>query len=642
MHTIFFIISMLVAVVVANVLYRHYSKIPLPVHLIVVGVILAVFPLFRGFAFDPSLFILAVIAPLLYNEAQSASRYWIGRGAINIFSLSIVLVVVTVLVVGTLLHSVFSFIPLVLAFTLCAIVTPTDASAVSTLTPKTEEFRIPQIIMQNESLFNDASGIVIFNLALTVFITGNFSINHALSIFVIQFVGGLILGALMGLITRSVLRFLIGMSDDTPFIMVSIELMIPFLVYFIGEELKLSGILAVVAAGLVQGSERDNLGLVSSRMQLVRANVWEIVEEALSGIVFVLLGISLPVVIQQIVTRQPSLIWLLILAGVVLYAAKFALRMVWTRYLVWMHRRSDHRWTDSWIMAFSGVSGTISLSLAFLLPEQINGHPFMYRSMLIFIATVVILISIALAAIALPNIAKDEPKTDQQDESAWLRRMIIAGIHEIRNDQEHPAEASIVVDTISQQLSKPRLKKRRLQRKILAAADEAERQAVKELFDRDQISSAELRNYFRFLKLSLFTFRGKIWHNLWLRIKFSIHISRRRELGVGRNMLLTSPLISEQLYWQKVFEVNGNDIHPIESVGFDAAMQAMRPFRHHKTSHELHVVQRFYRERHRRMNMPPTSESAIYLLFLRAFHAEYEFFQQELLAGDLSPEVDAY
>lgn len=334
MHTIFFILSLLVAVVVANVVYRHYSKIPLPIYFIILGIILAVLPLFRNFTLDPSLFILAVIAPLLYNEAQSASQYWIGRGAINIFSLSIVLVIVTVIVVGILLHRIFNFIPLVLMVMLCAIVTPTDAAAVSSLTPKTDEYQIPQIIMQNESLFNDASGIVIFDLALTAFITGNFSINHALSVFIIQFIGGLILGAIIGLIVRSILRLLIGLNDDTSFIMVSVELIVPFLVYFIGEKLNLSGILAVVAAGLVQGSERDNLGLVSSRMQLVRANVWEIVEEALSGGVFVLLGVSLPMVVKQIMTQQAALLWLLILAGLILYAAKLVLRLFWTRYLV--------------------------------------------------------------------------------------------------------------------------------------------------------------------------------------------------------------------------------------------------------------------------------------------------------------------
>lgn len=610
MHTIFFVLSMLVVVIMANVVFRHYGKIPLPIYLIAFGVILTVFPLFRSFTLDPSLFILAVIAPLLYNEAQSASRYWIGRGAINIFSLSIALVIVTVIIVGVLLHTVFTFIPLVLAITLCAIVTPTDAAAVSTLTPKTEEYQIPQIIMQNESLFNDASGIVIFDLALSVFITNEFSFNHAMSIFLIQFIGGLALGTIFGFVVRSILRLLINLSDDTPFIMVSVELMVPFLVYFIGEELNLSGILAVVAAGLVQGSERDNLGIVSSRMQLVRANVWEIVEEALSGGVFVLLG-------------------------VVLYFAKLILRLLWTRYLVWMHLESKHRWTDSWIMAFSGVSGTISLSLAFLLPETINGQPFVYRPMLVFIATVVILLSIGFASVLLPKITKGSQQAEPDNSEHWLRKMIIAGIHEIRDDNDHPAEASIVVDTISQQLLRRHFNNSHLQRKILNEADYAERKAIRELYDQQKISSTEFSNYTRFLDLSMFTMRGNFLHNLFLRIKFGIRIRRRRDLSVGQSMLLTSPLISEQLYWQRVFMLNGNDIHPVESVGFEAAMAAIEPFRSHKAGPELHAIQRFYRQRHRRLGFPTPSNEVIYQLFLQAFHAEYEFFQQALSSGDL-------
>lgn len=639
MHTIFFVLSMLVVVIMANVVFRHYGKIPLPIYLIAFGVILTVFPLFRSFTLDPSLFILAVIAPLLYNEAQSASRYWIGRGAINIFSLSIALVIVTVIIVGVLLHTVFTFIPLVLAITLCAIVTPTDAAAVSTLTPKTEEYQIPQIIMQNESLFNDASGIVIFDLALSVFITSEFSFNHAMSIFLIQFIGGLALGTIFGFVVRSILRLLINLSDDTPFIMVSVELMVPFLVYFIGEELNLSGILAVVAAGLVQGSERDNLGLVSSRMQLVRANVWEIVEEALSGGVFVLLGVSLPLVVKQIMAQRTTLIWLLILAGVVLYFAKLILRLLWTRYLVWMHLESKHRWTDSWIMAFSGVSGTISLSLAFLLPETINGQPFVYRPMLVFIATVVILLSIGFASVLLPKITKGSQQAEPDNSEHWLRKMIIAGIHEIRDDNDHPAEASIVVDTISQQLLRRHFNNSHLQRKILNEADYAERTAIRELYDQQKISSTELSNYTRFLDLSMFTMRGNFLHNLFLRIKFGIHIRRRRDLSVGQSMLLTSPLISEQLYWQRVFMLNGNDIHPVESVGFEAAMAAIEPFRSHKAGPELHAIQRFYRQRHRRLGFPTPSNEVIYQLFLQAFHAEYEFFQQALSSGDLPAEI---
>ncbi|WP_225418515.1 cation:proton antiporter [Loigolactobacillus iwatensis] len=549
MSTLFFILSLLLAVIVANIIFRHFAKVPLPIYLIGLGIVLAIFPIFRNFTFDPSLFILLVIAPLLYDEAQSASRYWIGRGAINIFSLAIMLVVVTVLIVGPVLHGLFSFIPLTLAFALGAIVTPTDAAAVSALAPENPDFKIPLTILKNESLFNDASGIVIFDLSLVAFTTGAFSFRTALTTFAAEFIGGLVIGVIIGLVTRSIFRSLISLADDTPLIIVTLDLIMPFLIYFVAQQLHFSGILAVVAAGLVQGSEQDKLRLTSSRVQLVRANVWEMITGLLSGIVFVLLGVSLPTVIAQILAGQPGLIWLLILAGVVLYVIKFGLRLLWTRYLVWMHISSKHRWRDSWLMAFSGISGTISLSLAFLLPERIHGQPFAARSSLIFIATVVILLSLLLSTILLPKIVKGTASTETNDLKWWTREMIIAGIKAIRNNQEHPAEASIVIDTISQQLTQNHLRHPRQERRILLVANAAEHEAIAKLRKAGKITSAESYYYKRFLDLSLFTVSSNLLKNIFLRIRFGIQTARRRELRVGENMFFTSPLISEQLYW---------------------------------------------------------------------------------------------
>lgn len=484
MTQVFFILALLAVVVIASIVNRHLTRVPLPIVLIVAGVILAFFPMFWDFSFDPSLFIFAVIAPLLYHEAQTASRYWIGRGARNIASLAILLVTVTVVVVGSLVHALFPVIPLALAMTVCAIVTPTDASAVGALVPETDEFKIPLIILQNESLFNDATGIVAFELSLAAFITGEFSVEHALSDFFVAFVGGLLLGLVLGFVVRGLLHLLMEFHDDTAFIVVVAELSIPFIVYFVGEEIGVSGILAVVAAGLVQGAERADLGLSSSRMQLVRGNVWEIVEGVLSGIVFVLLGASLPEVIEQIDSSHHNLVWILVLAGVVLYAAKFVVRLLWTRYLVWMHKKSAHRWLDALMMTFSGVSGTISLALALTLPSQVNGHSFTYRPMLIFVASVVIIISIVLPALALPRMVPDQENEDltEKEHQQWNRKMVTAAVHKVRSYSDvHPSETSIVVSSLEEQLVDGKLRHPKRERQILVAANEAELEAVKKL-----------------------------------------------------------------------------------------------------------------------------------------------------------------
>ena len=632
MTQVFFILALLAVVVASSIVHRHLPKLPLPIVLIVLGAGLALFPLFWNFTFDPSLFIFAVISPLLYHESQTASRYWIGRGARNILSLAIVLVAVTVIVVGSLVHVLFPVIPLALAMTVCAIVTPTDASAVGALVPENDEFKIPLVILQNESLFNDATGIVAFELSLAAFMTGEFSVEHAIGDFLLTFIGGLVLGTILGFVVRGLLHVLMEFHDDTAFIVVVAELSIPFIVYFAGEELGVSGILAVVAAGLVQGAERADLGLSSSRMQLVRSNVWEIVEGVLSGIVFVLLGVSLPEVVQEIDATHHNLVWTLVLAGIVLYAAKFVLRLLWTRYLVWMHRKSAHRWLDALMMSFSGVSGTISLSLALMLPVQINGQPFTYRPMLIFVASVVILISILAPVFVLPHIVKgqDEQEREKSEYLKWTDQMIIEGIKAVRNDPEFPTESGIVASSLSEQLVTGKLRRPRKEREILMAAHGAEVAAIKQMRERGEISEKDLSDYMRFLNLSVFSFDNSLWKNVLLRIRFGLHTSRHEEMTEGENMLYVSPLIAEQIYWRRAFDLRGGNICVPESVGFKAAMSVLDFDKWPDSKRELHAVKQFYSERHRRLALPEPRREIVYRLFLKAFHAEYEFFQKAL------------
>ncbi len=133
MDMVLLLTIILAAVVFANILARHVSFIPLPFFLILLGILLAVLPVYRNFHLDPSTFALAIIAPMLFNEAQNSSRFWIGRSITNILSLAVGLVLVTVLVVGSGLHAVMTILPLTLCFALLAIVTPTDASAVNSI-----------------------------------------------------------------------------------------------------------------------------------------------------------------------------------------------------------------------------------------------------------------------------------------------------------------------------------------------------------------------------------------------------------------------------------------------------------------------------------------------------------------------------
>lgn len=215
MDQVFVFVLMMAAVVLANVLAKHLPVIPLPFWLIGLGMVLAIFPFFRSFTLDPSVFAFAIITPLLFNEGQNASRLWIGRTLGNILSLAVGLVLVTVLVLGFGLSAV-TFVPLSLAFALIAIVTPTDASAVTAISRTNPLSEGQLLILENESLFNDAAGIVAFDLALAAFVSGQFSAWQATGQFLYVAIGGILFGAIVGTLIVSLRTQLIKWGDDEP------------------------------------------------------------------------------------------------------------------------------------------------------------------------------------------------------------------------------------------------------------------------------------------------------------------------------------------------------------------------------------------------------------------------------------------
>nr|WP_252904340.1 sodium:proton antiporter [Secundilactobacillus silagei] len=603
------------------------------------GLLLALLPAYKGFHLDPSTFAFAIIAPMLFNEAQNSSRFWIGRSITNILSLAVGLVVVTVLIVGTSVHALYVILPLSLSFALVAIVAPTDASAVNSIFEANPIAEEQAATLQHESLFNDAAGIVIFDMALAAYMSGKFSIGTAVGMFAWEFLGGLLFGAFIGVMVVSSRLFLIRHNDDTPLIMVLIQLLTPFLVYLLAEKLALSGILAVVAAGMVQGSERDKLRLTSSRMQIVTSNVWEILSGVLSGTVFVLLGLSLPDVIRALNAHADTQITIpkLLLLGLFLYALKGIIRLLWTRFLLKRRTKSDHIWRDSLVMALSGANGTITLSLAFSIPTMVNGHAFLLRGPLIFLAAVVILTSLLLPTIFVPLLLPSQKST--QPRYKWVRRMIQAGISDLVAEKEHPAEAQIVIDSLQQALILDATPNLRIERQIMKQVHKVESQKIQEMFEKGQITEDEMTYYNKFLELNHFSADEKVWKNVWLRIRFSLHIGTLyKDLHRAQEAFLTAPVALEEVYWREAFEKHGEDILPIEEAGFEAVMDYLKR-NSGENGVETNLVRRFYRTRHRRIRGGDVDPNMVYQLFMRAFHAEYELIQRAIAKGDISADL---
>ena len=627
---------MLATVIVGKLLARHVPQIPLPFFLIGLGAALAIMPSLRSFTIDPSAFSFAIIAPLLFNEGQNASRGQIGRSLTNIVSLAVGLVIVSVVILGFGVHALFPVIPLSLAFALIAIVTPTDASAVSAVAQANPLSTSQMQLLNNESLFNDAAGIVAFDLALSAYISGQFSATDALLDFLFVFFGGILLGALAGIFIVNLRAWLIRIGDDEPLIMVGIQLLTPLLVYFLAEELARSGILAVVAAGSAQGVERDRLRLTSARMQIISANVWEMIAAVLSGLVFVLLGVSLPNVVIEALRGQAGLFGLLIGIGAFIYVAKSFVRFIWSRTLLKMGKK--HRWRNALIMMLGGANGTITLSLAFSIPQTVAGHHFALRQGLILIAAVEILLSLIVPVIVLPFCVSKPPKRNRQ--FIWLRRMLAAGIDAMRDETEHHSEAQIVADALAQEMILNDNPSRRLQRTIFEGTITAEKSAIETLRMNGTITRDEAHYYNRFIDLNDFTADQRLWKNLWLRFRFSFNMGRMyKAFNEAQNAFLTTPLNLEPIYWKRQFAAHGEDLLPIEQAGYTAVMRYLQRIETIQNRSAVNTIRRFYRDRHRRVHSESFDGDALYAMFLKAFHAEYEFIQQAFTDGKLSRDL---
>lgn len=253
MDAFYLVALLIVATIVSNMIYTVFPKIPLTFYQIGCGFLLTLLPIFRNYSLYPEFFMVGIIAPLMFNDGRNTNVSHLGHAFGLVISMAVYLAIFTATAIGIFAHTMMTLIPLSLCFALAAIVTPTDSLAFSSIT---ENVQLPENVagtLESESLFNDASGIVVFNLALSSFLTGQFSFSKGLVNFLISFFGGLLIGLIAGLIFVKLQTFLVNKSMDTTSVIVPFSLMTPFAIYLLSEHLGCSGILAVVAAGIVYG-----------------------------------------------------------------------------------------------------------------------------------------------------------------------------------------------------------------------------------------------------------------------------------------------------------------------------------------------------------------------------------------------------
>ncbi|MEK5393309.1 Na+/H+ antiporter [Margalitia sp. FSL K6-0131] len=452
MDNLLIVLLLLAIIGLSNVINHLVPFIPVPLIQIALGVAIAVLPLGVHVPMETELFLVLFIAPLLFNDGRNVSRIALWKLKTPILLLALGLVFVTVFIIGYFIHWLIPTIPLPASFALAALLSPTDAVAVSAMSSRVKMPKVIMHILEGEGLMNDASGLVAFNFAIAAMVTGVFSLANASISFVIIAIGGFVGGAFLAFIIIR-LRVLIrrfGMEDVT--IHMLIQILTPFVIYLIIEHFHLSGILAVVAAGIVHAIEKDREKSPTVDLQVVSKSTWTVILYVLNGLVFVLLGIQIPSVASTII-KDPLYNNFVALKYIVLItAALLILRFVWVLLSGTIGLKIRKRkigklgFRQIAITTIGGVRGAVTLAGAFSIPDVLeDGSPFPERSLILFIAAGVILLTLIIASIFLPVIAKSDGAKEVEREKIkeWaLIQMSIAAIRTIRNSMNDDNRAS--------------------------------------------------------------------------------------------------------------------------------------------------------------------------------------------------------
>ncbi|MCD2163533.1 Na+/H+ antiporter [Comamonas koreensis] len=435
MHTVETVLLVLMIGAVTGIIARYIRAIPLPLIQIMLGAALSWPQKGLHIDFDPGLFMLLFIPPLLFADGWRIPKREFFALYRPILRLAFGLVLFTVIGLGYLIHWMIPEIPLTVAFALAAVISPTDAVAVSAITRNLGMPAHTMHVLEGESLLNDASGLVALKFAIAATLTGLFSWTQVTQEFLWIALGGLGVGAAVGwgfsYLRDTVTRRL---GDVAATQMVLLLVLLPFAAYLLGEKIGVSGILAAVAAGVATNfGDLNRADYISERMQT--AGTWAMVESAFNGAIFLLLGLQLPSIIGVTLRDAGHDWWILVGYVAIISIALLALRWIWLMLGVSRSLHKAHQTgklvkkPDLWLnlaTTLAGIRGAVTLAGALSVPLLLNnGQPFPARDMLIFLATGTILFTLVIGSIGLPLVlrrvqAVSEPESVREERQARI------------------------------------------------------------------------------------------------------------------------------------------------------------------------------------------------------------------------------
>ena len=492
-------------------------RVPYPILLVLGGLALGFVPGVPRIELPPDLVLVAVLPPLLYGTAFFTSLRDLRANVRPITLLAIGLVLTTMLLVAVVAHALIPGLSWPVAFVLGAIVSPTDPTAATAIAERLGLPRRLVALIEGESLVNDGTALVAYRYAVAAVVTGSFSLPSASGRFVLGVAGGIAVGLGVGFLIRQARRRL-----DNPPVEITISVLSGYFAYLPAQAAGVSGILAAVTTGIYMGWHTPELTSAQTRLQ--GTAVWEILFFLLNGLLFALVGLQLPVILDALSGRSAAT---LVGYGAVVAAAVVAARFLWilpANYLPRLLRRSAAEpspWKAGTILAWSGMRGAVSLAAALALPLTTDpGAAFPNRELVIFLTFSVILGTLVVQGLTLPALIrvlgleddglaeKEEAKArvhaaeaalvrlDELIEEEWVRDDTVErlrglfGFRRERFRSRFDPESDGAVEDRSTDF-------RRLMRELL----DAERRAIVELRRAGRIDDAVLRRVMRDLDL---------------------------------------------------------------------------------------------------------------------------------------------
>lgn len=404
-------LALLFALLLASVVMVPLGErigLPPPVLMTLFGGVLALIPAIPNIEVPPELILPLVLPPLLYATVQRTSWREFAANRRPIFLLAVALVFVTTAVVAFVANALVPGLGIAGAVALGALVAPPDPVAATTVAGKLGLPRRLVSILEGEGLFNDVTAITLYHVAIAAAVTGSFSWSGAAGELVLSAVVAVVVGLVLGWVSNKLTAYL---GDAT--LQTGLSLLVPFVSYMLAEELKGSGVLAVLVTALYLSSGRA-VDADDVQGRLAGQTFWSVVDTLVTGIAFGLIGLELHAVVRDMEGRWSELLP----AALAVVAAVVVLRLVWLLPAAWLakrlHRNKDLdediplNWRETVVIWWSGMRGVASVALALAVPFSLDsssgsgGGPFPERTAILFIAFAVVLGTLVVQGLSLP------------------------------------------------------------------------------------------------------------------------------------------------------------------------------------------------------------------------------------------------